>query len=114
MQFDLLRIYEKYVKINQMKLSWSVAISLFCLLMASFNFMVGAFVGGGLANKGNLTKGFTTFLNLSVFIMPILCVISGVIVITAYYFEQKSGYYWVGLVPVCTIIAYFIGIAILK
>lgn len=81
-------------------------ISQACLAMLVF--MIVAFSAGGIANGSSLNSIQMGVLNLSLFILPGLCVISGGIVIYQYYNGGDASSYWWYAMPVLATVVYLI------
>ena len=64
-----------------MSFGWTLAGTIMQLMLANFLFMLVAFSGGGLASGNSPGKRRIGILNLSLFLLPALCVSSACIVI---------------------------------
>ncbi len=86
-----------------MSFGWTLAGTILQLMLANFLFMLVAFSGGGLASGGSLGKRRLGVLNLSLFLLPGLCVLSACIVI---FLHWRGGgaisYAWYALPLVAT------------
>ena len=69
----------------------------------SFGFMLVAFSGGGLASDNSLGKRRIGILNLSLFLLPALCVLSACIVIWLHWRGGAISYAWYALPLVTTV-----------
>ena len=78
------------------------------LCFAFFLFMLTAFAGGGYANGNSLKPLQLAILDLSLYLLPALCVISAGIVIVLYRQDAGAGSYFWYLLPVIGTVMYFV------
>jgi len=64
-----------------MTFGWTLAGTIAQLLLAGLLFMLVVFSAGGMANRLALGKAQLAILNLSMFVLPAVCVLSGGIVL---------------------------------
>jgi hypothetical protein len=78
-----------------MSFGWTLLGTIAQLMLAPFLFMFVAFSAGGIANGASLDKLQLGLLNLSMFLLPALCVLSALIVM---YLQRHGGgvlsYWW--------------------
>ena len=78
-----------------MKKGWVVLGTIMQALLALMSFMMAVFMGGGFVNKGDVSDFDIKLLELAIFVLPIICVISAIIVIVKYSAkESKRHYAW--------------------
>lgn len=91
-----------------MSLLWVILGSFFQLGLSVFFFMLAAFAGGGIANGRNLSELQTKILDLSLYALPSLCLISTAIVIYQYAHNGTSHSYWWYCMPIVAATTYVI------
>jgi hypothetical protein len=91
-----------------MTLLWTTLGSLAQLALAGILFVMSIFIGGSLANSNTLGPQASRIVDLALFVLPALCVLSGVIVLILHLRGGRAmGYCWY-LLPVVAAIAYLI------
>lgn len=90
-----------------MTLFWVVTGTVLQIFLAYFLFMLAAFAGGGLANGNSLKPIQIKILDMSLFALPGLCVLSAGIVIVLYNQGASANSYWWYLMPVIAAVTYF-------
>jgi hypothetical protein len=91
-----------------MSLIWVILGSISQLCLSVFVFMLTAFMGGGIANGRDLSSLQSKIIDLSLFVLPCLCLISAGIVIYQYSNSGTSSAYWWYSMPIIATIAYVI------
>ncbi len=89
-----------------MSLTWVIVGSVVQLMLSLFVFMVVAFSAGGVANGNNLNRIQVGILNLSIYVLPALCLLSAGIVIFCYKTGGSAYSYWWYTAPVILTLAY--------
>ncbi len=81
-----------------MSFGWTLAGTIAQLMLGYFLFMLVAFSAGGVVNGGTLSRQQLCVLDLSIYLLPALCVLSAAIVI---YLHRHGGhtvsYGWYGM-----------------
>jgi hypothetical protein len=77
-----------------MSLGWTVVGTIAQLMLALFLFMLVVFSASGVANDGSLGKFQLGILNLSIFLLPALCVLSALIVCMLHWRGAGAMAYW--------------------
>lgn len=91
-----------------MSLVWVVIGTFTQLCFAFFLFMLAAFAGGGYANGNSLKPIQVAILDLSLYLLPALCVISAGVVIMLYRSDAGAVAYLWYLLPVIGTVIYFL------
>jgi hypothetical protein len=87
-----------------MSFGWTLTGTILQLMLANFLFMLVAFSGGGLASGGSLGKRQLRILDLSLLLLPALCVLSACIVICLHWRGGGAmSYAWYALPLVATV-----------
>ena len=102
-----IRSYFGAGKYIDMSLVWVVVGTFAQLCFAFFLFMLAAFAGGGYANGNSLKPMQLAILNLSLYLLPALCVISAGIVIALYRHDAGAGSYLWYCLPIIGTVIYF-------
>jgi hypothetical protein len=68
-----------------------------CAMMA---FMGPIFAGGGYANKDNASKTIITFFDLSIWLLPLVCIVFGVLMSYGYLHSWTFVYKWLFVPPI--------------
>lgn len=89
-----------------MSLTWTVLGTIAQLLLAYFLFMVVVFSAGGIANGVTLGRVQLGILNLSVFVLPGLCVLSAAIVVFLHLRAGSATSYWWYAMPLGATLLY--------
>jgi hypothetical protein len=88
-----------------MSFGWTLAGTIAQLMLALFLFMVVVFSAGGIANGTSLDKFQLGVLNLSMYLLPALCVLSALVVV---YLQWRGGgamsYWWYAMPLVATML----------
>ncbi|GAA6170264.1 hypothetical protein [Sessilibacter corallicola] len=99
----LTKFFEK-----DMSVLWIIIGTIFQLMLSMFIFMLAAVVGGSFANGNNLSESKLKVLNLSLFVLPGLCIVAAGIVIYQFFSGgTNNSYFWYGL-PIIGVMLYFI------
>ena len=97
-----------------MSLGWTLTGTIFELVLAYMLFMLVAFSGGGMVSGRSLTRRQTGLLDLSLFMLPGLCVLSACIVIGLHWCGGGAvSYAWYAL-PLLATVLYFAYLASLS
>lgn len=91
-----------------MSLLWVILGTIAQLMLAVFLFMVVAFSAGDIFNNDSLNKLQMTILNMSLFVLPGICILSAGMVIYYYIVGGSSTVYWWNIVPVISAALYLI------
>ncbi len=91
-----------------MSLTWVIIGSIAQLMLAFFLFMLVVFSAAGIANNKALKPIHLTPLNLSIYLLPALCLISAGVVIYQYRNGGDAQVYWWYLVPVVAAVVYLV------
>jgi hypothetical protein len=95
-----------------MSFGWTVVGTFAQLMLAIFLFMLVVFSAGGLANGASLGRFQLGILNLSIYLLPALCILSAIIVA---YLQWRGGgawsYGWYAMPLVATVL--YLGYAIM-
>ena len=84
-----------------MSLGWTLLGTLGQLALANFMFMLAVFAGGGLASGTSRSKSVLRVLDLSMYLLPALCVLSAGIVICLHWLGgSAASYAWYAMPPV--------------
>jgi len=83
-----------------MSLVWVVVGSFMQMVLALFLFMMAAFAGGGVVSGRNLPKWQIAILDLSIYLLPALCLISAGVVIFKYLNGGSNAAFWWYLLPI--------------
>ncbi|GLQ96167.1 hypothetical protein [Dyella mobilis] len=86
-----------------MSVVWTVLGTIVQLMLAPFLFMLVVFSASSIADAGTVETGI---LNLSIFLLPALCVVSGLIVIYLHWRRRGAASYWWYGMPVVGTAAY--------
>ena len=77
-----------------MSFGWTLAGTIAQLVLAPFLFMVVVFSASGIANSASLDKLALGILNLSMYLLPALCVLSALIVMYLHGHGGRAVSYW--------------------
>ncbi|QEY15907.1 hypothetical protein D0C16_07945 [Cellvibrio sp. KY-GH-1] len=92
-----------------MSLTWVIIGSIAQLMLAFFLFMLVVFSAAGIANNNEALKPIhLTLLNLSIYLLPALCLISAGVVIYEYRNGGSAIAYWWYLLPVVAAVVYLV------
>ena len=82
--------------------------SIFQLGLSVFLFMLAAFAGGGIVSGRNLSELQIRILDISLYALPCLCLISAGIVVYQYTHGGTNNSYWWYCMPIAAAIIYII------
>ena len=82
--------------------------TIFQLALSLFLFMLAAFAGGGIVNGRNLSELQIKILDISLYVLPCLCLISAGIVIYQYTHGGTNNSFWWYSMPIVAAIIYII------
>ena len=91
-----------------MSFFWMVVSVVAQLGLAMMLFLLVAFSGGGIANQDNISKSVILVLDVSLYVLPLLCFISAGLMIQGYLSEASARTYWWHLLPIPPAIAYLV------
>ena len=91
-----------------MSLTGIIVGSIAQLCLAMFLFMLAAFAGGGMANGRHLSDLQMKVLNIAIYLLPFLCLISAGIVLYCYTKGGTPGVYWWYSMPIVGAVIYCI------
>ena len=91
-----------------MSFFWMVVSVVAQLGLAMMLFLLVAFSGGGIANQDNVNKNVILVLDVSLYVLPLLCFISAGLMIHGYMSGASARTYWWHLLPLPTAIAYLV------
>ncbi len=92
-----------------MSITWVIIGSIAQLMLAFFLFMLVVFSAAGIANNNEALKPIhLTLLNLSIYLLPALCLISAGVVIYQYRSGGSAIAYWWYLLPVVSAAIYLV------
>ncbi|WP_445356023.1 hypothetical protein ACJJI5_08645 [Microbulbifer sp. EKSA008] len=91
-----------------MSLTWIIVGSFLQLSFCGFLFMMAAFAGGGVANRGNLSKLSSVILAASLYLLPSISILAAGIVIYQYNLGGDASSYWWHFMPVAAAALYII------
>lgn len=97
-----------------MSLGWVIAGSLFQFMSAYLMFLFAVFAGGAAANNNDLSAFQLRVFDSALYLLPGLCVVSGLLVIVLYVSGQSCWSYSWHLVPILTVITYLVFIGSLR
>ena len=80
------------------------------LMLACMLIMLAIFGGGGIVNGNKLSSKQILFLNSSIYLMPILCLLTCGIFIWAYNTNGNTSFYWAHMLPISYVVLYFLTI----
>jgi hypothetical protein len=89
-----------------MTFGWTLAGTLSQLMLAGFLFMLVVFSAGGMANGLALGRVHLAILNLSMFLLPALCVASIVVVLYLHAHGGGASSYWWYVMPLVGALLY--------
>ncbi|GLQ90248.1 hypothetical protein [Dyella flagellata] len=89
-----------------MSFGWTLAGTITQLMLALFLFMLVVFSAGGLANGASLGKLQMGILNLSIYLLPALCVLSALIVLYLQWHGGSAMSYWWYTMPLVATVLY--------
>ncbi len=89
-----------------MSLFWVVCSVVGQLSLAFMLFMLVAFSAGGIANAGGVSARDMLLLNVSLYVLPLLCLVSAGLMIHGYLSGASARAYWWHLLPIPPAIAY--------
>lgn len=93
-----------------MSLAWVIIGTFFQLGLAFMLFMLAAFAGGGVANGRKLTSLQSKMLDLSIYALPLISLISAGIIIYQYNHDGSSTSYWWHIMPIVAAVIYLVWI----
>jgi hypothetical protein len=96
-----------------MSWGWTLAGTIAQLMLAFFLFMLVAFSAGGVANGATLSRFHMGILNLSLCVLPALCVFSALIVMYLHWHAAGAMSYWWYAMPVAGTVVYLAYVMIL-
>lgn len=76
-----------------MSLGWTLLGTIGQLALANFMFMLAVFTGGGLASTTSRSRSVLRVLDLSMYLLPALCVLSAAIVICLHWLGGSAASY---------------------
>ena len=89
-----------------MSLAWIILGAIFQFFLFGFLFMLTAFAGGAAANEKELSDFQITILNLSIYVLPCLSLLSiGITIFQYNHGGTCSSYWWHGM-PIAAAILY--------
>lgn len=91
-----------------MSLFWVVFSVVAQLGLAMMLFLLVAFSGGGIANQDKVSESVILVLDVSLYVLPLLCVISAGLMIHGYLSGASARTYWWHLLPMPAAIAYLV------
>lgn len=91
-----------------MSLGWVIAGSLFQFMSAYVMFLLAVFDGGAVANNYVLSAFQLRVLDWALYLLPGLCVASGLLIIVLYVSGRGGWSYAWHLVPVLTVVVYMV------
>lgn len=94
-----------------MSLSWVILGTFFQLGLALFLFMLAAFAGGGIANGRSLSELQSKILDLSLYCLPGLSLVSAGIIVYQYTQGGTIDSYWWHGMPVVGAIVYIVWVS---
>lgn len=84
-----------------MSLTWVIIDTIAQLMLAFFLFMLVAFSAGGIVNRKEPLKPIqSSLLNLSIYLLPGLCLVSALLLICGYRNNWSTATYWWQLLPI--------------
>ena len=84
-----------------MSLTWVIIGAIAQLMLAFFLFMVVAFSAGGIVNRSEPLKPIQiSLLNLSIYLLPALCLVGAIMLIAGYRNDWSTATYWWHLLPI--------------
>lgn len=90
-----------------MSLTWVIIGTIAQLMLAFFLFMLVAFSAGGIVNRKEPLKPIqSSLLNLSIYLLPGLCLVSALLLIYGYRHEWNATTYWWHLLPIAAAAIY--------
>lgn len=91
-----------------MSLTWVILGVIIQVMLAYLLFMIAAFAGGSIANGSKVTRLEMKILNISIYLLPGLCIVTISFLIYYYKNDGTSLAYWWHALPVLFGIAYLI------
>ncbi len=91
-----------------MSFFWVVLSVIFQLGLAFMLFMLVAFSSAGIANDGPLDKFTSLVLNVSLYVLPLLCFLSAWLIVQGYRSGASAHTFWWHLLPIAPTIAYLV------
>lgn len=91
-----------------MTVGWTLAGTVAQLMLAGFLFMMVVFSAAGIGNGVALGKLQLAIFNLSVFVVPALCVLSAGIVVYLHMHGGSASSYWWYAMPLGATVVYFV------
>ncbi len=91
-----------------MSLFWVVCSVVAQLSLAMVLFMLVAFSAGGIANEGGVSARDMLVLNASLYVLPLLCLVSAGLMVHGYLSGASARTYWWHLLPIPAAVAYVI------
>ncbi|MDP3699597.1 MAG: hypothetical protein Q8R72_01680 [Hylemonella sp.] len=91
-----------------MSFFWMVLSVVAQLGLAMMLFLLVAFSGGGIANQDKVSKGVLLVIDVSLYVLPLLCFISAGLMVHAYLSGASARGFWWHLLPLPAAIAYLV------
>ena len=91
-----------------MSLLWVIAGSIFQVFLSVFLFMLVAVSAGSIANNNTVSELQSSILNISIYLLPLICLLSAGIVIFQYTMNSSSLSYWWNTLPIAMTIIYLL------
>ena len=89
-----------------MSFFWVMLSVIFQLSLAFMLFLLVAFSSAGIANEAKLDNGTSLVLDLSLYVLPLLCFVSVWMLVQGYRSGASAHTYWWHLLPIPPAIAY--------
>lgn len=89
-----------------MSLFWVVVSVVAQLSLAMMLFLLVGFSGGGIANQDNVSKSVILVLDVSLYVLPLLCFVSAGLIVHGYMSGASARTYWWHLLPLPAALAY--------
>lgn len=89
-----------------MSLFWVVVSVMAQLGLAMMLFLLVAFSGGGIANQDKVSKSVILALDVSLYVLPLLCFVSAGLIVYGYLSGASARTYWWHLLPLPAAVAY--------
>lgn len=91
-----------------MSIGWTLAGTVAQLMLALFLFMLVVFSASGIAHGAALDKLQMGLLNLSMYLLPALCVLSALIVVYLHWHGGSAMSYWWYTMPLAAAVLYLV------
>jgi hypothetical protein len=89
-----------------MSSGWVIVGTIGQLVLGGFLFMFSIFAGAGIANGNELSKTQIRMLDISIFMLPAVCVFSAGVVLVLYKAGASASAYWWHVLPLLTAAVY--------